>query len=595
MSYAATANDDTKKVTHTQDEASLKRFFDNNSKYKIPLYQRRYTWDRTKIDQVLKDFDEILDGEKSVHFFGAAIFHNEPEKTPWKTDTFEIIDGQQRITTIFIFLLAFVYILRKNSPQDAEYVFIESLVDIKSKESNSRLITGKEDMGQLNWIFSQIVKSSEFNDSLKFKYLEFPAEKDSRTNGKLKTAYTIFRKYLERKIEDCANKEDRAATLIDICNRILHSCTMVSINIKDKQNGPMIFDALNSKQMPITVGELIKNALFARNKNMSIAEMKQIHDCQWLPFVNKFQLEKTNYLEKYLFPFGLIGNIYLRKNDTYNSIVNNWGKEKQADEIIEELSEYQEAFMAINGGPLENYPKNLREAIKTIYGSGFPSSCHPFFMKVLRRVESNPNFEREAIKIFNSIETFLVRRQVCNEEPTGLHAVFKRMWHDLENTEGITSSTVINYIRTPVKRKTVKFINDDEFYKGIKENPIYKKKIDKFLLVEYDKFFGTELKDYEDITIEHVLPRNGNNWLDKFSPEEHNKYVDVMANLVPLTGEFNSSGGNKKYAEKRKLFITKSKCLSTRTLFEQFDDWNPKNLEKRSEEIAKWALERWKY
>ena len=68
-----------------------------------------------------------------------------------------------------------------------------------------------------------------------------------------------------------------------------------------------------------------------------------------------------------------------------------------------------------------------------------------------------------------------------------------------------------------------------------------------------------------------------------------------MANLVPLTGEFNSSGGNKKYAEKRKLFITKSKCLSTRTLFEQFDDWNPKNLEKRSEEIAKWALERWKY
>tara|TARA_Y100000589_G_C26954705_1_gene548029 strand:- start:105 stop:758 length:654 start_codon:yes stop_codon:yes gene_type:complete len=217
-------------------------------------------------------------------------------------------------------------------------------------------------------------------------------------------------------------------------------------------------------------------------------------------------------------------------------------------------------------------------------------------MRLLRAVETNPNFENEAIKIFNSIESFLVRRQVCNEEPTGLHAVFKRLWHDLEESgQGITASSVINYIKTPLKRKTVKFISDEEFYKGIKENPIYKKRIDKFLLVEYDKHFGGELKDYSDITIEHVLPKNDYHWTDKFSSEEYLKYVDIFANLVPLTGEFNSSGGNKKYSDKRKLFINKSKCLSTRRLFETFEDWNPTNVEKRAEEIAKWALERWKY
>ena len=585
-----------KKVTHARNEETLQRFFGNNTKYKIPLYQRRYTWDKTKIDQVIKDFDEILDGEKSVHFFGAAIFYVEPERTQWRTETYEIIDGQQRITTIFIFLLAFVYVLRKNSGEDAELVFIESLVDIKSKQSNSRLITGKEDMGQLNWIFSQIVKSTEFNDSLKFKYLEFPSEKDSKSSGKLKNAYSQFRKYLERKIEKIETKEERTKVLIELYNQILNSCTMVSINIREKQNGPMIFDALNSKQEPITVGELIKNALFARNKNMTIAEMQQIHDCQWYPFVNKFQLEKTNALEKYLFPYGLIHNIYLKKNDTYKSIVNSWDKEKQADEIIEDLSEYQDAFMAINGGSLDMYSKKLGKAINTIFASGFPSSCNPFFMRLLRAVETNPNFENEAIKIFNSIESFLVRRQVCNEEPTGLHAVFKRLWHDLEESgQGITASSVINYIKTPLKRKTVKFISDEEFYKGIKENPIYKKRIDKFLLVEYDKHFGGELKDYSDITIEHVLPKNDYHWTDKFSSEEYLKYVDIFANLVPLTGEFNSSGGNKKYSDKRKLFINKSKCLSTRRLFETFEDWNPTNVEKRAEEIAKWALERWKY
>ena len=56
----------------------------------------------------------------------------------------------------------------------------------------------------------------------------------------------------------------------------------------------MIFDALNSRQETITVGELIKNALFARNRNLSISEMQQIHDTDWLPFVNKFKFGKTS-------------------------------------------------------------------------------------------------------------------------------------------------------------------------------------------------------------------------------------------------------------------------------------------------------------
>ena len=91
--------------------------------------------------------------------------------------------------------------------------------------------------------------------------------------------------------------------------------------------------------------------------------------------------------------------------------MNSWDKEKQADEIIEDLSEYQDAFMAINGGSLDMYSKKLGKAINTIFASGFPSSCNPFFMRLLRAVETNPNFENEAIKIFNSIESFLVRRQ----------------------------------------------------------------------------------------------------------------------------------------------------------------------------------------
>lgn len=583
------------RVTHANNETSLEQFFNSNNIYEIPLYQRRYKWDAPKIRQVIKDFDEILDGEKDVHFFGAIIYYVGLEKIPGKTDSYELIDGQQRITTIFLFICAFVYVLRKYSPEEAQPYFLESLIDLRAKKSNSRLIPGKEDRGQLNWIFNQIVKSSEFKDTLKFDYLAFPSESDSKESGKLKTCYSIFRNYLERKVEECLSKQAKAEKLMQIHKNLLQACTMVSINIQQKENGPMIFDALNSRQETITVGELIKNALFARNRDLSISEMQQIHDTDWLPFVNKFKFGKTSLLEKYLFPYGLIRDIYLKKNNTYKSITSRWEKNKTAQEIVEELTEYQEAYIAINGQKVERYSKKLQECITRIYRASLPASCHPFFMQVLRRVEKEPNFEREAINIFNSIETFLVRRAICNEEPTGLHAVFKKMWSDLDKSVGITSTNVINYIKDP-KHKTVAFINDEDFSRGIRETPLCSKNICNFILLEYDKdLSGTEVQEDDNFTIEHVLPRNNSNWTDKFSTDEHEKYIDVFANLVLLTGRSNSSGGNKTFLEKKKLFMSKAKWISTRKFFEDFDDWNPESLRERSRQLAEWALNRWKY
>ena len=105
--------------------------------------------------------------------------------------------------------------MRKYSPEEAQPYFLESLIDLRAKKSNSRLIPGKEDRGQLNWIFNQIVKSSEFKDTLKFDYLAFPSESDSKESGKLKTCYSIFRNYLERKVK-ITSKQAKAEKLMQI-------------------------------------------------------------------------------------------------------------------------------------------------------------------------------------------------------------------------------------------------------------------------------------------------------------------------------------------------------------------------------------------
>ena len=202
---------------------------------------------------------------------------------------------------------------------------------------------------------------------------------------------------------------------------------------------------------------------------------------------------------------------------------------------------------------------------------------------------------KEAINIFNTLEAFLVRRAVCSTDPAGLHAVFKRMWHDLSKIGEINSSTVMAYIKDP-KHDTVKWISDEDFQEGIKTTSLYSKKICRFLLIEYDRSLGGEVPTDEDITIEHVLPQTSNkSWSDKFTTEDHIKNVNVFANLVLLTGTSNSSGSNKSYLEKKEQFSDNAKFKSTREFFKRFDDWDISNLERRSNEIVEWALKRWKY
>lgn len=584
----------TSKMTHQNDEDVLMSFFDRQCIYEIPIYQRNYKWGNKKINQVLTDFDEILDDQKEVHFFGAMIFYQVPS-TGNKPTTNEVIDGQQRITTIYLFLLAYAYVLRKYDLENARDFFLTKLTRIGLKTENSTLRPSKEDRGQLNWIFGQIIKPKNFSDILgNDTYRAFPTDPDSSEKGALKINFSQFRKYLESKIKK-VSEENKGKVLTEIVYKILNACTAVSINIIERANGPLIFDALNARQEPITVGQLIKNAIFARNENVTIEEMNYLHSNHWFPFQEKFKLTKNvNLLEGYFFPFTLIKSPNIKKNEVYDSIVSAWDKSSTSEQIIDNLREYQDSFLAINGGSVEMYSKEVSLSIKRLVDAGIPRSCMPFFMQLLNKVEQNPRYEDEALKILDAMESFLVRRALCINEVSGLHAIFKRMWQDLgnrEDIEEINSKNVMDYI---IAAKTVNIPSNNEFEKQIKENPLYKKKnLCRFMLLEYDKSLGGEFPTDKDFTIEHVMPQSLKNWSEDFNTDEHKLYLDTFANLVLLTGKSNNLLGDKSYKDKRNRILGNAKFKSTRKLFENNSSWQPVDINKRASMLSDWAINRW--
>ena len=274
-----------------------------------------------------------------------------------------------------------------------------------------------------------------------------------------------------------------------------------------------------------------------------------------------------------------------------------WSKEKNkgANKIIEGLSEYQPSYNALTTGQSSYYRSDLNNAIYSLNGARLPNTTLPFCMQVLKKAEKNESFISEAIKIFSTIETFLVRRQVCGDEPTGLHAVYKSLWNKLSDNGEITALRVYEHISNLPSQPC---IDDDEFLDNLLKAPIGKKKIKRFLIESYDRSLKGESPIWDKKTqVEHVLPQNISSWEDfpKFNEETHFECVNLLGNLVPLTGEFNNTVSNKPFLHKKEALMKNTMYKSTRELFEQNNSWDPVDIKSRNEKLAKWALKRWQY
>jgi hypothetical protein len=194
----------------------------------------------------------------------------------------------------------------------------------------------------------------------------------------------------------------------------------------------------------------------------------------------------------------------------------------------------------------------------------------------------------DGLEIFQVIESFLVRRAISGHEPTGLHAVFKRLWADCDATPN--ASKVEEKIRV---HKTVTWPGDDDVKSAIMKRPLYGASITPYLLIEWNRSLGG---DQPGIVpwIEHVLPdRPDKEWFEVFSEKEHQAMKDLLGNLLPLSAEMNQSLGNKPYAAKSQVYRDDSGFKAARKFGATNSVWTPELLEERSNEMADWAIKRW--
>jgi hypothetical protein len=590
------------KLTDSSDEAYVQDLFDARAIFEIPYFQRPYKWEPKRLRRFETDLVRLADeGDlNDTHFLGAVIIQGSQPRTPVESTVYQVIDGQQRLTTMFLYLLATIReLIEVNKEDEINYakVLFESYIVVAKPpvgKSNIKIQSCGEDREAMNSVIQEVLNLNNFKSLLDRPVIPLLTNTQNSNDRVLKN-FKEAKKFLFEQ-----RKEFGIERVKNLNIAMMLGMSMVQINVKNSLSGPKIFDALNSQQQPMTVGELVKNDIFSRGMGSETTDIDVLYEDTWEPFYSAFGPPKDSLFDNYFFPYGLISiDSNVRKGDVYAELRKSWeSKGTSPKEIIESLSLLQPDYLDFHlDGNRCGHPTEVAQLVANLRNLGVPTSIFSFLIKISYELRTEGISKETAISLLRGTESFLVRRGVHGLEPSGLHAAFKGLWDEIisDIADEVPDETNLlnSFIEKIDARSTVQWPSDIEFKNSFTTRNLYGSRITPYILSEYNKSLGNDgvVGDFE---IEHVLPQNpDNSWSASFTKSTAKLLVDNIGNLTLLTEKMNQDVSNGPYAKKKEKFGLESRFRISRKLADENAVWTPDSIKKRTNEMAEWAMLRW--
>jgi uncharacterized protein with ParB-like and HNH nuclease domain len=556
---------------------TLLQLFKGEREYISPLFQRQYVWGAAEINSLWEGLDQILEGEDSERFLGALVLEVKSAGMAFQPDSAWIVDGQQRLTTLYLTLVIIAKLAIENGAQNfasdllEQYIFNQGGKFKNAPKIRPTLV----DFKQFNDIFLSI-------DGITPK---LSASFGSETGNLSVAVKRIEAQVRARCIKDKVFSEE--ATM-NVVAAILEKLAFVQIVLGDEHNAHQVFDSLNSKGIRLENKDLIRNLVF--QKLASNPEQAQtLYTNKWVPLEE--QLGER--FDGYFFPFVLVERPTATKSNLLAALREKW-KNKAAFEIIEDLKTYVDSYNALSAKDVGFAQKltdssEINSCLVNLNRMRMPSSVYPFIFRLLSAYDTGSFPEKSVVDNLKLIESFLVRRAFAGFEPTGLHAVFKDLW---AATQGDPSALIANIDA----KVTVQFPSDATFRADIQSRPLYGRKLAPYIVLEYERSLrgGDPLPEVTNLSLDHIIPKDITpDWSGSISKSDFDELVHVWGNLVPLSINANSEKGRKNWTECRNFFRTETIYKTTKRLAEENETWDAESIRKRGDALAVWALERW--
>ena len=545
-----------------------------NNRYVIPVYQRRYDW---KIENCKQLYDDLirLTKSKGTHFFGSIV---SDVKGGGAITEFHIIDGQQRLTTVTLLLLAIAKLVEegkaKSNEIDLRDQIMERFVISKwaNKDNRIKLIPVKRDRQAL---YNLIFEDKEY-------YME---------NSNL----TINFKYFYNRL-----KKD--SDIIDEIYFAIQRLQVISITLDKDDDAQLIFESLNSTGLALSEGDKIRNFILM---NLPLDIQNEYFEKYWIKIEDLTNKKIDNFVRNYLSiktsSTPTMAKVYFEFKDYVNR------HNDTLEKLLEDMLRYSKFYKKLLDGKSEFNNKDLDASMFNFMKMEI-TVTEPFFMEVLSLNDEGKLSLDDLIGVYETIETYLFRRNICGVATNALNKIFLNLNKDIIRYDGSTDNYVDKLKYNLINKKdSARFPKDEEFYENFYNKEVYLMRggFKNYLFNKIENFKTVETKDiYNHLddgtySIEHIMPQKLNDyWFEDLgdnAEEIHEKWLHKLGNLT-ITG-YNSDMGNSSFEKKRdgRHGLKKSGIRMNQDLA-LLDSWGEDEIEKRHRDLLDLAVyEIWEY
>ncbi|MCM1160377.1 MAG: DUF262 domain-containing protein [Roseburia sp.] len=549
-------------------KGNIYSILNGNKQFLIPVYQRYYSWDIEQCRRLWNDIVDMQKKNKPGHFVGSIVNIAE-QAMPTGVQKYMIIDGQQRMTTLTLLLIA----LRDyaiNHPEDT---------NINSRRIDNMLLKNECESGDERYK----LLLTENDRNILISLVEQKPIADG-TTSRLLANHHFFTEQIEKNDLMPAEVYESIGKL-QIVNITLDRA------VDDAQ---AIFESLNSTGKELSESDLIRNYVLMGLENN---EQCYVYENLWRPMELMFEYEKQDsvmdrffrdYLTMKLARIPKMDKVYeefksYHVNCEFSSV----------RELCQDLLTYTKYYTDMV------FIRSSNSIIKALYldvNDLRMEVAFPFLLKVHNDYTEGIITEDNFIEILKMCISYVFRRSICDIPANSLNKTFATLRNEIKLDDYMNSIKAFFILRDDYKQ----FPDDDKFETAFVSKDIYNMRSRNYILSHLENYNNKAPIVIENYTIEHIMPQNANpndEWKKELGPdwkEIQKTYLHTIGNLT-LTA-YNSEMSDKPFMVKMEMEGGfKESALRLNAYLVKLTEWNEKHIKERAKLLSDKAKKVWEY
>jgi hypothetical protein len=556
---------------------TYRKLIGNGLTYRIPRFQRDYSWTDEEWEDLWSDIVGVVQpGGESAHYMGYLVLQSQDDKN------FDVIDGQQRLTTLSLIVLAVlkcldVWVREKKNPQQNKQRLDQirqtyiGYLDPVTLISRSKLTLNRN------------------NDAYYQTYLvplgHLPQRGFKASEHSLRKAFEWY----EKRLREYAQKAngDAGMALASLLETLSDRLFFTVISVTDELNAYKVFETLNSRGVRLSSTDLLKNYLFSvLSKTDEHAHEMQTLEDRWESIVSRLGGES---FPDFLRSHWLSRKTFLRQSELFKTMRSKIIDRAAVFELLRGMEEDLGTYLALTNPEASQWSPELKSCAQQLR---MFRVRQPFaLLLTLHRTMTAPDFATllRAIVVISFRYNVIGSRPTNEQERVYYNAAQKFNTQDISNAHQALEALQSIY----PKDEPFKAAFSD---KVIRTTDSRSNRVVRYILCELERQDSGTVHDFESdsFNVEHVLPQNPaiNSW-SKFSDEEADALVYRIGNMALLEKGRNKDLGNAAYEHKQPVLRTSAFSL-TRTLADDNADWTPERIAARQKKLANMASSVWR-